>query len=56
MSTNIKTVWHLNILRFWDGKESALQFTPMIKDYSHLDQKEVKELIEVLQNAFDLDK
>ena len=57
MSTEIKTVWHVGVTRFWNWQESALQLTPLTgKGYIQLDQKEIKELIEVLQNAFDREK
>ena len=57
MSTPIETVWPLRITRFWNGTEQALQLTPEIydKSYVQLDQKEIKELIVVLNNAFDTD-
>ena len=55
MSTHIETIWTLNVTRFWDGEEYSLQLTPEIfnNGYTQLNQKEVKELIEVLENAFD---
>jgi len=58
MSTDIKTIGHLNVVRFWNWKENALQLTPLIydKNYAQLNKKEVKELINVLENAFDLEK
>jgi hypothetical protein len=57
MSTHIKTIWHLNITRFWNWEESALQLTPETSlSYVQLNQKEVKKLIKVLENSFDLDK
>ena len=58
MSTHIKTVWHLNITRFWNWKEPAIQLTPEIysQTYVQLNKKEINKLIKVLKNAFDLDK
>lgn len=58
MSTNIKTVWDLDLVRFWNGKDYSLQLTPLIywKGYVQLNKKEIKQLMKVLQNAFDLKK